>query len=70
VIRTVDLSAYSTNHAVPVKCLVTFGEARHMSAFAELLASFIDVVHEMQANRLRKAGSRGKSREHLALFSM
>jgi hypothetical protein len=68
VIRAVDLSAYSTYHAVPVKCLVTFGEAKHMSAFAELLAGFIGVVHEMQPNRLRKASSRGKSGEHIGPF--
>jgi hypothetical protein len=69
VIRAVNLSGYSTNHAVPVKHLVTFGEAKHMSAFAELLAGFIGVVHEMQPTRLRKgANSRGRPREHLAPF--
>ncbi len=69
VIKAADLSNYSTNDAVPVKHLITFGEAKHMSAFAELLAGFIGVVHEMQPNRLRKgAGKRGNRGEHLSPF--
>lgn len=69
VIKAVDLSYYSTNNAVPVKHLVTFGEAKHMSAFAELLAGFIGLVHEMQPKCLRKgANRRGQQREHLAPF--
>lgn len=47
-----DLSAYDTDQAVPNELLITFGEAKHMSAFAELIASFLGVVHEMQPERL------------------
>jgi hypothetical protein len=69
VIKEIDLSGYSTNHAVPAKSLITFGEAKHMSAFAELLASFIGVVHEMQPKRLRKrVGSHKRRAEHLSPF--
>jgi hypothetical protein len=52
VIRPVDLRPFGTNDAVPNAFLVTFGEAKHMSAFAELIASFLGLVHEMQPHRL------------------
>jgi hypothetical protein len=69
VIREVDLSSYSTSHAVPVKDLITFGEAKHMSAFAELLAGFIGLVHEMQPKRLKKVvSSRKRSADHPSPF--
>jgi len=69
VIGEVDLSSYTTNHAVPVKYLITFGEAKHMSAFAELLAGFIGLVHEMQPSRLKKRTSRRKKPgDHLSPF--
>ncbi len=43
----------SSDDPVPNEALVTFGEAKHMSAFAELMAGFIGLVHEMQSNRLK-----------------
>jgi hypothetical protein len=59
VVRQFDDTAYRTDDALPNEALVTFGEAKHMSAFAELVASFIGVVHEMQPFRL----GRGRSYE-------
>jgi len=53
VIRAKDLTGYSTSTAVPNDLLMTFGEAKHMAAFAELVASFVGLVHEMQPHRLR-----------------
>ena len=44
VIRDMDLEGFSTFDHVPNDQLLTFGEAKHMSAFAELVASFIGVV--------------------------
>ena len=32
--------------------LITFAEAKHMDAFAELIAGFIGLVHELQPKRL------------------
>lgn len=54
VIEDENLSAYKTFSALPNKHLVTFGEAKHMSAFAELLVGFIGLVHELQPYRLKK----------------
>jgi len=54
VIEPTDVTLYTTNTAVPNSQLVTFGEAKHMSAFAELVAGFVGLVHEMQPNRLRR----------------
>lgn len=68
VLRAVDLSGYSTHDAVPVRFLITFGEAKHMSAFAELIAGFIGVVHEMQPRRLRSGARRYQSADHLSPF--
>lgn len=33
--------------------LITFGEAKHMNAYAELVAGFVGLVHEMQPARLK-----------------
>ena len=54
VIEDVDLSDFSTDDFVGNDRLVTFGEAKHMSAFAELIAAFIGLVHELQPNRLKR----------------
>jgi hypothetical protein len=54
VIKNLDLFHYKTYSAVPNRYLITFGEAKHMSAFAELLAGFVGMVHELQPIRLTK----------------
>lgn len=38
--------------------LLTFGEAKHMSAFAELVASFIGLVHELTPKALKRHKTR------------
>ena len=59
VIKKTELAGYSTRHAVPNDRLITFGEAKHMAAFAELIAGFIGMVHEMtpQHVKARRAAS-------------
>ncbi len=52
VIRSGDLSELKTDDHVDNDSLVTFGEAKHMSAFAELLANFLGLVHEMLPDHL------------------
>jgi hypothetical protein len=47
IIKETDISEYKTDIAVPNQQLLSFGEAKHMSAFAELIASFIGMVHEL-----------------------
>jgi hypothetical protein len=54
VIRDMDLTGFSTFDHVPNDQLLTFGEAKHMSAFAELVAGFIGAVHELQPHRLKR----------------
>jgi len=61
VIGDLDLSQHGTNDHVENGDLITFGEAKHMSAFAELVASFLGVVHEMQPDRLRRRRFKTKS---------
>lgn len=58
VIENIDLTDYGTNDHIENNCLITFGEAKHMSAFAELVASFLGVAHEMQPERLRRRRAR------------
>lgn len=60
VIKDSDLSTFGTNDYISNDQLVTFGEAKHMSAFAELIASFIGIVHEMQPDRLRRRRFKSK----------
>lgn len=51
VITNEDLKHFGTDDAVPNSTLLTFGEAKHMSAFAELIASFLGLAREMQPRR-------------------
>jgi hypothetical protein len=48
-----DLSKYSSYDYADNSTLVTFGEAKHMSAFAELVAGFIGLVHELKPDVLQ-----------------
>lgn len=54
VIKAIDLSGFKSDDYVASNHLITFGEAKHMSAFAELVANFVGLVHEMQPSRLRR----------------
>jgi len=54
VIEPLDVSGFSTDDYVPNSQLVSFGEAKHMSAFAELVANFVGLVHELQPERLKR----------------
>ncbi len=55
VIQNADLSEYKSNDYLNNNDLITFGEAKHMSAFAELLASFLGIVHEISPDNLKKS---------------
>jgi hypothetical protein len=71
VIRDVDLAGFSTHDYVSNHDLVTFGEAKHMSAFAELVAGFLGLVHEMQPARLKRTRTgkwKGTQRDHPSPF--
>lgn len=54
IIQSIDLSMFDTHMHVPNSALISFGEAKHMSAFAELIAGFVGLVHEMQPDRLKR----------------
>jgi len=71
VISDIDLSTYKTNNHVDNAHLITFGEAKHMSAFAELIANFIGLVHEISPqviNPIRPYIGPLEYREHPAPF--
>lgn len=68
IIEDNDLSMFTTDEAVPNDWLVSFGEVKHMSAFAELIANFIGLVHELQPKKLRKIRNRKFKTEHLPPF--
>ena len=65
VIEKNSANGLSTNNSVENKNLLTFGEAKHMTAFAELISGFIGLVHELKHVNLRK--SKAKS-NHLDPF--
>lgn len=63
-------SAKSDDHLSNIK-FITFAEAKHMSAFAELIANFVGPVHEMKPSALRRqrvSGIRSGQRLHPAPF--
>jgi len=63
-----DLDHFGTDDAIPNDRLVSFGEAKHMSAYAELVASFIGMVHEMQPQRLKRVRRGNWPQVHVAPF--
>lgn len=69
IINDLDLQYYSTNDGVPNAELISFGEVKHMSAFAELVAGFIGMVHELQPVRLRRTRTKvWIKNEHIAPY--
>jgi len=54
IIHETDVSCFETDCAIPNSQLISFGEAKHMSAFAELIAGFIGMVHELLPENLEK----------------
>ncbi len=66
-----DLKNYTTDTSLPNSKLISFGEAKHMPAFAELIASFVGIVHELKPNCLkaiRKSSSTHQQPTHPAPF--
>lgn len=63
-----DLDYFGTDDAVPNNMLVSFGEAKHMSAYAELVANFIGLVHELQPKRLKCVRRGDWPQDHVAPF--
>lgn len=69
IIDDLDLSNYKTYFAVPNKHLIAFGEAKHMSAYAELIASFIGMVHELTPSKLKRIRTKNwKKIDHISPF--
>jgi hypothetical protein len=67
VISDMDLSKHKTNDHLENSYLITFGEAKHMSAFAELVANFVGLVHELlpdRINHIRLYSGPGSQPEH------
>jgi hypothetical protein len=52
--QNVDIDGFSSDSAISNDLLIAFGEVKHMSAYAELIASFIGLVHELQPEKLKK----------------
>ena len=66
--ETEDVGFYKTDDAVDNSRLLSFGEAKHMSAFAELIAGFVGLVHELRPDRLRRIRVRKYQNDHLPPF--
>lgn len=69
IIKNVNLESFKTNDALPNDQLISFGEVKHMSAYAELIANFIGMVHEIQPKRLKRIRLKTwKQSEHVSAF--
>lgn len=64
VIDDLDLAGFGTDDAVKNEHLRSFGEAKHMSAFAELVASFLGLVHELLPEHLVTGSATVGPRDH------
>ncbi|MFW5879203.1 MAG: hypothetical protein ACOCUV_00105 [bacterium] len=54
IMKDVEIDDYSTDTALPNENLIAFGEVKHMSAYAELIASFIGLTFELKPDRLKR----------------
>lgn len=54
VMKDLNIDDYSTDSALPNDEMVAFGEVKHMSAFAELIASFLGLTHELKPEKLKR----------------
>lgn len=54
IMEDVDIDGFSSDTALDNDLLIAFGEVKHMSAYAELIASFIGLVHELQPDKLKR----------------
>jgi hypothetical protein len=69
IIKDLSIDHFSTLDHVPNSQLLSFGEAKHMSAFAELVASFVGIVHELQPERLKRCRVKKRTAQrHVAPF--
>ncbi len=69
VIEDIDLSGFASDDAVLNADLIAFGEAKHLNAYAELMANFIGLIHEIQPFRLRRIRTRSYMKNnHLSPF--
>lgn len=64
----IDLSDFTTKDAIANETLISFGEVKHMSAFAELVASFIGLVHELTPSRPKRVRKPGYRKDDIASF--
>lgn len=63
-----EVGFYGTDDAINNSRLLSFGEAKHMSAFAELVAGFIGMVYELKPDRLRRLRIKKYQNCHLPPF--
>lgn len=69
IIENEDLENYTTDSALPNDCLYSFGEVKHMSAFAELIANFIGMAYELTPSKLKRIRiKKHKPGDHLPPF--
>lgn len=69
VMENLRIDHYTTSSALPWDKLIAFGEVKHMSAFAELIASFIGLIFEIQPHRLKRIRKKSWVRpDHVSSF--
>lgn len=68
ILKNEDLTFFNSEAPIPSDWLISFGEMKHMSAFAELLANFIGLVFELTPKRLKKIRKRGFQTAHISPF--
>jgi len=69
IMKDVEIDHFSTDSALENEDLIAFGEVKHMSGYAELIASFIGLVHELKPEKLQKIRKRKwKRTEDISCF--
>lgn len=62
VMEDIDINNFSNDTALKNKFLIAFGEVKHMSAYAELIANFIGLVYELKPEKLKRIRTRNWTR--------
>lgn len=69
VMEDICIDYFTSEMALENEFLIAFGEVKHMSAYAELIASFIGLVYELKPNKLKRIRKRGwKNTENISCF--
>lgn len=71
IMEDLNINHLGSDDALENQYLLAFGEVKHMSAYAELIANFIGLVHELKPGklkRIRTSSTKKEPKENISCF--